>query len=29
MLIGGRLAVTRVRPYGTEIVLEVPVEPRP
>jgi two-component system sensor histidine kinase UhpB len=27
MLIGGRLAVTRVRPYGTEIVLEVPVEP--
>jgi two-component system sensor histidine kinase UhpB len=27
MLIGGRLAVTRVRPYGTEIVLEVPVAP--
>jgi len=28
MLIGGRLAVTRLRPYGTEIVLEVPVETR-
>ena len=28
MLIGGRLAVTRVRPSGTEIVLEVPVEGR-
>jgi two-component system sensor histidine kinase UhpB len=29
MLIGGRLAVTRVRPSGTEIVLQVPVKPRP
>ncbi len=25
MLIGGRLAVKRLRPYGTEVVLEVPV----
>ena len=29
MLIGGRLAITRARPSGTEIVLEVPVEPGP
>ncbi len=28
MLIGGRLAIMRVRPSGTEIVLEVPVEAR-
>jgi two-component system sensor histidine kinase UhpB len=28
MLIGGRLAITRTRPSGTEIVLEVPVESR-
>jgi two-component system sensor histidine kinase UhpB len=26
MLIGGRLAVERLRPYGTEIRLELPVE---
>jgi two-component system sensor histidine kinase UhpB len=28
MLIGGRLVVARLRPYGTEIRLELPVEPR-
>jgi signal transduction histidine kinase len=27
MLIGGRLAVERLRPSGTEVRFEIPVEP--